>query len=173
VKRFLFWAVILLILGAIGAASYSQRIGWRLINAKIHADFPEVRRMTTAELAAALVSDNKPVLLDVRTKAEFDVSHLEGATRVEPGSDPVAISIPKDQPVVTYCSVGYRSAAFAKKLSEAGYRNVSNLEGSIFRWANENRPLVHDGQPTDRVHPYNRLWGILVDPSHRAANSGK
>jgi rhodanese-related sulfurtransferase len=173
VKRFLFWAVILLILGAIGAASYSQRIGWRLINAKIRADFPEVRRITTAELAAALAGSNKPVLLDVRTKAEFDVSHLEGAIRVEPGSDPAAISIPKDQAIVTYCSVGYRSAAFAKKLSEAGYRKVSNLEGSIFRWANENRPLVHEEQATNHVHPYNRLWGILLDQSHRAANPGK
>jgi len=173
VKRFLFWAVILLILGAIGAAWYSQRIGWRLINAKIRADFPEVRRITTTELAAALASDNKPVLLDVRTKAEFDVSHLEGAMRVEPGSDPASISIPKDHAIVTYCSVGYRSAAFAKKLSEAGYRNVSNLEGSIFRWANENRPLVHDGQPTNEVHPYNRLWGMLLEQSRQAANPRK
>jgi len=173
VKRFLLFAVILLILGAISAALYSQRIGWRLINAKIRADFPEVRRITTGELAAALAGSKKPVLLDVRTKAEFDVSHLEGAIRVEPGSDPAAISIPKDKAIVTYCSVGYRSAAFAKKLSEAGYRNVTNVEGSIFRWANENRPLVHDGQPADKVHPYNRLWGMLLDQSHRAANPGK
>ena len=129
--------------------------------------------MTTGELAAALAGKNKPVLLDVRTKPECDVSHLEGAIRVEPGSDPAAISTPKDKAIVTYCSVGYRSAAFAKKLSEAGYRNVTNLEGSIFRWANEDRPLVHDGQPTDKVHPYNRFWGMLLDKSHRAANPGK
>ena len=172
-KRFLFLTAILLIVGTIGAASYSQRLGWRLIDAKIRAAFPEVRRITTGELASALAKGNKPVLLDVRTKAEFDVSHLEGAIRVEPGSDPSAISIPKDQAIVTYCSVGYRSAAFAKKMSEVGYGNVSNLDGSIFRWANENRRLVRDGQPTDKVHPYNRLWGMLVDPSHRAANPGK
>ncbi|MEY2529462.1 MAG: hypothetical protein QOJ05_1552 [Verrucomicrobiota bacterium] len=138
------------------------------MNAKIRADFPEVRRTTTSELAAALAGKNKPVLLDVRTRAEFDVSHLEGAIRVEPGSGPAAISFPKDKPIVTYCSVGYRSAAFAKKLSQAGYRNGTNLEGSIFRWANENRPLVRDGAPTDKVHPYNRIWGLLLDKSHRA-----
>ena len=132
-----------------------------------------MRRITTGELATALASDNKPVLLDVRTKAEFEVSHLEGAIRAEPGSDAAAITIPKDQTIVTYCSVGYRSGAFAKKLSEAGYRNVTNLEGSIFRWANENRPLVHEGRPTDKVHPYNRLWGLLLDESHRAANPAK
>src|SRR4051794_22095731 len=103
-KRFLFLAIILLIAGVISAASYSQRLGWRLINAKIRAEFPEVRRLTTAELVAALARGKKPVLLDVRTKAEFDVSHLEGAIRVEPGSDSTAISIPKDKPIVTYCS---------------------------------------------------------------------
>ncbi len=162
-----------MILSGTTATSYSQSIGWSLVEAKIRSDFPDVRRVTTSELATSLGDKDKPTLLDVRTKAEFEVSHLAGAIRVEPGSDAAAVSIPKDKAVVTYCSVGYRSAAFAKKLNEAGYRNVTNLEGSIFRWANENRPLVRDGQPTDKVHPYNSVWGMLLDKSHRAPASKK
>ena len=152
---------------------FGQGIGWRLVNAKIHSEFPDVPRMQTSELADVLNKPKaqKPLLLDVRTKAEFDVSHLAGATRVEPGADVSKLPLPKDKAIVTYCSVGYRSAAMAKKLRDAGYTHVTNLEGSIFRWANENRPLVHDDQPTEKVHPYNRVWGMLVDKAHRAENA--
>ena len=152
---------------------FAQGIGWGIVNAKIRREFPDVPRMQTSELADILnkPNDPKPLLLDVRTKAEFAVSHLAGATRVEPGADISKLALPEDKPIVTYCSVGYRSAAMAKKLRAAGYPHVSNLEGSIFRWANENRPLVHAGQPTDKVHPYNGLWGTLVEKAHRAENA--
>ena len=149
---------------------FPDNIGWSLIEGKIRKEFPEVQRITTSELADWLNDSRKekPLLLDVRTKPEFEVSHLAGAIRVEPGADARSISIPTNRPIVTYCSVGYRSAAFAKKLSDIGYTNVANLKGSIFRWANENRPLVKTGKSTDKVHPYNGLWGLLLDKSHRA-----
>ena len=152
---------------------FGQSIGWSLVNAKIHREFPDVPRMQTSELADLLneSKEPKPLLLDVRTIAEFEVSHLAGATRVEPGGDISKLALPKDKAIITYCSVGYRSAALAKKLRDAGYTQVTNLEGSIFRWANENRPLVHNGQPTDKVHPYNGLWGMLVEKVHRAENA--
>ncbi|MDQ6911526.1 MAG: rhodanese-like domain-containing protein [Verrucomicrobiota bacterium] len=109
-----------------------------------------------------------PVLLDVRTKAEFAVSHIRGARQVEPGSNANAIGLPRDQPIVTYCSVGYRSGAFAKKLQDAGYKNVENMSGSIFEWANEGRPIERDGKRVEKVHPYNAKWGKLLKQSLRA-----
>lgn len=164
--------LVVLLLVTITPLLVAQGIGWGIVNARIHREFPEVPRMQTSELAELLNNskEQKPLLLDVRTKAEFEVSHLAGATRVEPGAEVGKLALPKDKPIVTYCSVGYRSAALAKKLREAGYTHVTNLEGSIFRWANENRPLVRDGQPTDKVHPYNRLWGTLLKKPHRALN---
>jgi rhodanese-related sulfurtransferase len=168
----LIYAVIVLLV-ARAMPLFGEGLGWGLVNAKIRSEFPDVPRMQTSELAAILNKPNeqKPLLLDVRTKAEFDVSHLAGATRVEPGADISKLPLPKDKPIVTYCSVGYRSAAMAKKLRDAGYTHVTNLEGSIFRWANENRPMIHDGRPTDKVHPYNGVWGMLVEKAHRAENA--
>ncbi len=147
-----------------------QSIRWKIVKSKIRHEFPDVAQITTDKLAA-WTSDPKrppPVLLDVRTKPEYEVSHLAHATRVEPDSDPAVLPLSHDQPIVTYCSVGYRSSAFAKKLEEAGFKNVVNLDGSIFQWANENRPLVHYSNPTGKVHPFNALWGTLLDKSHRA-----
>jgi hypothetical protein len=41
------------------------------------------------------------------------------------------------------------------------------VEGSIFEWANERRPLVCDGKHVTRVHPYDALWGHLLQPAVR------
>ena len=161
------FALALLCLSAARASAF----GWALVNAKIRSEFPDVRRITTAELDAWLKDRTRPapLLLDVRTRAEFDVSHLERATHVEPDAAPSAVRAPKDRPIVTYCSVGYRSGAFAKKLGEAGFTNVANLDGSIFRWANEDRPVMRDRQRVKEVHPYNGTWGLLLKKERRAA----
>ena len=145
-------------------------IGWSIIDWKIAHDFPQVKRITPAELAIWLQDPKRPppVLLDVRTAAEYEVSHLQRAQRVQPGAPASVIHLPKDQPIVTYCSVGYRSGAFAQTLQRAGYTRVLNMEGSIFKWANEGRPLYRDGQPVKKVHPYNETWGKLLDKARRA-----
>lgn len=45
---------------------------------------------------------------------------------------------------------------------------VFNLEGSIFAWAEEGRPLVDThNQPTTFVHPYNAVWGKLLSADKR------
>ena len=152
------------------AVASSYGIGWTLVNAKIRSEFPDVRRISTTELTAWLQDSSKPspLLLDVRTRAEYDISHLEGAKHVEPGASATIVREAKDRPIVTYCSVGYRSGAFAKKLGDAGFTNVANLEGSIFRWANEGRPVVRGGRKADKVHPYNGTWGLLLKRQYRA-----
>ena len=51
---------------------------------------------------------------------------------------------------------------------QIGFTRVYNLEGSIFKWANEHRPLVDRSGPASVVHPYNRIWGRLLDDDVRA-----
>lgn len=155
---------------ATAALAYAGGVGWLLVNWKVRSDFPDVPRIGTEEVAAWLHDSKRepPVLLDVRTKAEFDVSHIHGAQRIEPGSGADAIGIPRDKPILTYCSVGYRSGAFAKKLQDAGYKNVQNMTGSIFVWANEGRPVERAGKRVEKVHPYNARWGKLLKESLRA-----
>lgn len=140
--------------------------------ATVRAKFPSVPQLSTTQLATWLVETNRaqPVLLDVRTRKEFELSHLPGARWTDPDAKPKAIEqalAGHPGPVVVYCSVGWRSSALAQRLLEAGRTNVSNLEGSIFAWANENRPLESAGKPTDKVHPYNRTFGRLLIPERR------
>ncbi len=110
------------------------------------------------------------MLLDARTEAEYAVSHLRGARRIDPAHpalDPLS-GVPKTAAIVVYCSVGYRSASVADWLMAQGFGNVRNLEGSLFRWANEGRPVYQGERRVTRVHPYDRTWGLLLEPVHRA-----
>jgi rhodanese-related sulfurtransferase len=163
-----FTAVLVLGLGLLSC----RGVDWFLLKRSLRSKFDDERWITTQQLADWLADKKRPapVLLDVRSPAEWKVSHLPGARRVDPKADAqtAAGSIAKDGPIVTYCAVGYRSGAMAQRLRAAGYTEVQNLEGSIFQWANEHRPLVRDGEHVTRVHPYSAIWGRLLEPDVRA-----
>jgi rhodanese-related sulfurtransferase len=143
-----------------------RRIDWFLLKQSLRHRFPKVEWITTAQLAGWLADKQRPppLLFDVRTAEEWNVSHLPGAQRVDPNVsvEKATAGVSKDAAIVTYCAVGYRSGALATKLGEAGFTSVRNLEGSIFQWANEHRPLVRDDAPVTTVHPYNSLWSRLL-----------
>jgi len=104
------------------------------------------------------------LILDAREKEEFETSHIPGAVWV--GYDRFKIHrVPEDdRPVVVYCSVGYRSEKIGEILQRKGYKEVFNLYGSIFEWANRNLPLCdNEDQPTRTVHTYNRAWSKWVN----------
>jgi rhodanese-related sulfurtransferase len=136
--------------------------------------FPGVHWIGTKHLARwldeAAAGGPDVLLLDARTPEEFAVSHLPGARRVDPDSDALdPRDVPEDARVVVYCSVGYRSAGVAGRIARGAAASVHNLAGGIFQWANEGRTVVQAGAPVDAVHPYDRLWGLLLDRSRRAA----
>jgi Rhodanese-like domain len=91
---------------------------------------------------------------------------LPGAIWAEtPGQIASAVRAAPDQkPIVLYCSVGVRSSRAAAKLMESEQGNVFNLQGSIFQWANEGRPLMANHRVVHVVHPYNERWGVLLNP---------
>lgn len=154
----------------------SEEFTWRAVHRMIEAQYPEVPSITTDSLAERLSDDAAPtpLLLDARSPDEYAVSHLPGAHRVDPSATtfPALDTLSEDAPIVVYCSVGYRSAGVAKTLQEQGFTNVVNLEGSIFQWANEGRPVYRGGQRVDAVHPYNATWGqLLADSLHADPSS--
>jgi len=175
-KRIVFGAGVLLVLagGAVWALAGDGR-GLEGMKKLVRTRFPSVQQLSTEALSARLKGDGKqvPVLLDVRTKAEFEVSHLPGARRVDPEAKAADVlpMLEKNRPVVTYCSVGYRSSAMADRLRKAGVTDVSNLEGSIFQWANEGRPIEAGGKPASKVHPYNGTFGKMLDSQRRAESA--
>ncbi len=74
----------------------------------------------------------------------------------------------KSTEFILCCSVGYRSASVAADLEERGFTQVLNLEHSLFEWANKGYPMTSASGSTDKVHPFNKAWSVLVDEALHA-----
>jgi len=130
--------------------------------------FTEVLDISARELKAMLaISDNKVVMVDVRTPEEQDVSIIPNSIRQD-------VFDPKnyeDHTIVAYCTIGYRSGLFVKKLQDdndckgVGVMKALNLRGSILDWSLEGYPLVDEktGKETKRVHVKTETWNLVGD----------
>jgi rhodanese-related sulfurtransferase len=151
-------------------ATSADSILWSTVFRMIGLKWPEVPQLETAELARRIEAHEPVLLIDTRAKDEYLVSHLPGAVWAESPAQlrAAVLNAPATQLIVLYCSVGVRSSKAAAILMREGGHTVANLRGSIFQWANEGRALEADGRPAVRVHPYNRIWGQLLEPRLRA-----
>jgi len=125
--------------------------------------FPRVQQTSTETLARWMAEGDSLLLIDVRAAKEFQVSHLYGALNFQSATRIWKI-IQERGPsrTVLYCSVGFRSSRIAEVLLQREVSNVSNLEGSIFAWANEDRPVYQGETAVPKVHPYGRRWAGLL-----------
>ncbi|HET9694554.1 MAG TPA: rhodanese-like domain-containing protein [Steroidobacteraceae bacterium] len=88
------------------------------------------------------------LLLDVRTRAEFDAGHIIDARHVpqeEVAQSAETLKRFKDKVVITCCESGMRSGAAARVLKAQGFTKVVNLRGGLQAWRAENLPLVKEG----------------------------
>ncbi|MGB7328134.1 MAG: rhodanese-like domain-containing protein [Rubripirellula sp.] len=105
-------------------------------------------------------TESPPVLVDVRSRAEQDVSRIPGA--ISQQEYQVGAADLAGRRVVTYCTVGGRSYMFARKLVATGV-DASNYRASILGWCRAGLPLESpDGSETNAVHPY---WPIFHVPN--------
>jgi len=138
------------------------------IHTEIVADYPALSHVSRDTVAARL-NDTTQIIFDTRPMKEFSVGHLKGAYQLDPSTKASALLSRfdvVDKDVVVYCSVGRRSSilgdAVQAELLKAGARSVQNMEGGVFAWANDERPLMNALGTTNFVHPYNAFWGRLI-----------
>ena len=94
------------------------------------------QRITAKETKDRIDSGEEIVILDVRTKEEFDAGHIDGAILIpnETISDKPPELLPEfDAEILVYCRSGNRSGQAAKKLIAIGYTNVYDF-GGIIDW---------------------------------------
>lgn len=79
-------------------------------------------------------------LIDVRTPEEFKEGNIPTAQNIDynsPTFDEDITKLDKTKPVILYCKSGGRSAKCAKKMEEAGFVKVYDLDGGISKWQHE------------------------------------
>ncbi|MCG8635377.1 MAG: rhodanese-like domain-containing protein [Desulfobacterales bacterium] len=78
-------------------------------------------------------------ILDVRTADEFTAGHIAGAVHSDRNKlewvTPKKIDDP-EVPIYVYCKGGARGAIATLRLTEMGYKNVTNITGGMKAWAN-------------------------------------
>ncbi|TVP42289.1 MAG: molybdopterin-synthase adenylyltransferase MoeB [Gemmatimonadales bacterium] len=98
------------------------------------------------ELRTALEGLDPPLLVDVRSPWEWEVSNLAalGAIHLPPHllDDPAALppALDEGRSVVVMCRAGGRSLAVAERLRSLGFPRVSNLSGGLVAWARAQDP---------------------------------
>jgi rhodanese-related sulfurtransferase len=173
-KLFLVLFVLPTLIGGVVMLAAGRPLAFEILQRGTSYKFPEVNWIVTRDLARWREDPGRPqpVLLDARTEAEYEVSHLRDAMRIDPYRPSLAglPRIPKDTPIVVYSSTGYRGARVASWLGQTGYPKVQNLGSSLFQWTNEGRPLFKGDHPAEVVHPYDGRWGWgwLLEGEYRA-----
>jgi rhodanese-related sulfurtransferase len=98
-------------------------------------------RVAPAALLSAIDAGTPPVIVDVRTRGEYEAGHVPGALHVPfytllwsrdrlPASPEEAPALP----IVVYCQHGPRAGVAWAALRLAGYTNVRYLDGHMAGW---------------------------------------
>lgn len=94
-------------------------------------------KMVSPEEMQSLLELEDIQLVDVRTPAEHKSGYIEHAQNIDltsPTFDEDIVKLDKTKPVVVYCKSGGRSAKCSKKLKEAGFVKIYDLEGGLEKW---------------------------------------
>ena len=98
----------------------------------------------SAEEAYEMMTSQEVVVVDVRTREEYDGGHIENAVLVPNesiGSEMPEALPDKEAPLLVYCRSGRRSKDAAEKLLALGYQSVYDF-GGVIDWPYE---LVKEG----------------------------
>ncbi|GAA4245697.1 rhodanese-like domain-containing protein [Winogradskyella psychrotolerans] len=101
----------------------------------------EVKLVTAEEMESILELEDVQ-LVDVRTPKEHEQIHIANSQNIDfmsPTFDEDINKLDKKKPVILYCKSGGRSAKCAKKMKDAGFEKIYDLEGGISKWKHSDK----------------------------------
>jgi rhodanese-related sulfurtransferase len=110
----------------------------------VRQSHPLLEEVDPSALAAAMASDDPPLLVDVRTDPERAVAVIQPSLHIglDRFVERAPEEIPQDRDVVVYCHVGARSAQAAVWLKASGWTQVRSLAGGIDAWSQQVDPAI-------------------------------
>lgn len=107
------------------------------------ANIPE---MSQAQLIQHLsTAPTEVIVLDVRSKKEFDLGHIKGAINISYDrikENLTKLTQYKDKTMVVYCRSGRRAGVAETILAENGFNKVRHLTGDMNAWQAAELPTV-------------------------------
>jgi len=94
-------------------------------------DIDQVKRIDASQFET-LYNGDKPHIVDVRKKSEFDSEHVKDAINIPLNEINQHLSqIPKDKRFIVHCAGGYRSMIASSILKQRGWDNFSDVMGGF------------------------------------------
>jgi rhodanese-related sulfurtransferase len=92
--------------------------------------------------AGSSKNNTAPLLLDVREPWEFEYCNIEGSVLIPMGElaselDSLEDEISYDREIIMICHHGIRSRQMGYYMEQAGYKNITNLDGGVEQWARD------------------------------------
>lgn len=100
--------------------------------------------VSAQKLANQIHAGAPPLILDVRSKREFDQGHVPGARHIpfwKMASQAQTLSAFQERPIVVYCGHGPRAYIAGAALRRRGFTNVAYLSGHMKTWKSMHLPL--------------------------------
>ena len=94
-------------------------------------------RISAGALLARIESGTAPVILDVRSRAEFAGGHVPGARHIpfwRISRRIGELALPADAELVVYCGHGPRAVMAGSALRRRGFTRITFLEGHFSKW---------------------------------------
>lgn len=132
-EKFIYLLVVILLMGVFSGCSSKE------INNKKESPAAGFSSITPEEAKKRLENEKGIILLDVRTKEEYDSGHIKDALLIPVDTleaEAEKLIKDKDAVIFVYCRTGRRSTNAADILVKLGYKNVYNL-GGIVDWPYE------------------------------------
>ena len=136
-------------LGRIGFDNVTGFLGGGMAALASRDDLVERTERITAPALAEWLAGTRgdvagtPVVVDVRSPAEYAGGHLAGSVNIPLTHLEERIAeIPPGKPLAMHCEGGYRSAIAASLLQKLGHRDVHDLVGGYKAWLAAKLPTV-------------------------------
>lgn len=134
-------AVITLMMGRVEVAAQTDQTPKPRAEQKASPKFKDIG----VEEFDRLRQSKTNVVLDVRTREEYEEGHLPGAILIDfmaPDFEKEIAKLDKGKTYLVHCASGGRSARACKKMEGLKFKSLFNLEGGIGAWEEAGKPVV-------------------------------
>lgn len=125
-----------------------------LAMAGVQAEEEQASAVDKIEVTAAkeyVARHDDAIIMDVRTPAEYDMSHITGAVNVnvqDEDFESMVAGLDKDKTYLVHCTknpADGRSSRALETLQQMGFKNLYSLEGGYIAWKEAELPLTEAG----------------------------
>ena len=135
-------AALIGVLGVLGLFASGQpvRAGDDTVN--------DVAAISVTDAQQRVTEESNAIILDVRTPAEYEMSHIPDALNVSVQADDfdrMLADLDTEQTYIVHCTknpADGRSSRALARMQELGFRHLFSLEGGYVAWKDSDLPLV-------------------------------